>query len=276
MVQSYKIGKKLVVALALLALVVLNLIMIPNKKPSYAADRSSYIVMEANSKTVLKGYNEHLRLPMASTTKIMTALIVIENCKMDEKVKIPPQAVGIEGSSIYLRQGEVFTVEELLYGLMLRSGNDASVALSIHVAKNVENFAKIMNVRAQAMGLKDTNFTNPSGLHDDNHYTSAYDLCYMSCVAMQNPIFRKICSTKMITVNKGESTRYFKNKNKMLNSYQGSNGIKTGYTKKAGRCLVASATKNDITMVSVVLNRGAMWQECANLLDFGFAKYSMP
>lgn len=274
MVKFNKIGKKLAIALVLFILLLINIVIIPHKTKADCIDRSSYIVMDAKGKTILKGYNEHMKLPMASTTKIMTALIVIENCKMDEKVKIPAQAVGIEGSSIYLRAGEIFTVQELLYGLMLRSGNDASVALAIHVAKSVENFAEIMNIRAEAMGLINTHFTNPNGLHNDNHYTTAYDLCYISCIAMQDPTFRKIASTKMVKVCEGESTRYFKNKNKLLYSYEGSNGIKTGFTKKAGRCLVASATRDNITMVSVVLNRGAMWQECSDLLDFGFANFS--
>lgn len=274
MVKFNKFSKKLAIALVFLILLALNFLIIPQNKAAYAIDRSSYIVMEAKSKLILKGYNENMRLPMASTTKIMTALIVIENCKMDEKVKIPAQAVGVEGSSIYLREGEIFTVEELLYGLMLRSGNDASVALALYVAGSVENFAAMMNIRAEAMGLKDTHFINPNGLHNDNHYTSAYDLCYISCEAMQNPTFRKIVSTKFVKVSQGESTRYFKNKNKLLHLYEGGNGIKTGFTKKAGRCLVASAKKEGITMVSVVLNRPSMWEECSDLLDFGFANFS--
>lgn len=274
MVKFIKISKKLAIALVFISLLLINIFLIPHKTTADCIDRSSYIVMDTKGKTILKGYNEHMRLPMASTTKIMTALIVIENCKMDEKVKIPAKAVGIEGSSIYLREGEIFTVQELLYGLMLRSGNDASVALAIHVAKDVESFVEIMNIRAEAMGIKNTHFTNPNGLHNDNHYTTAYDLGYISCIAMQDPIFRKIASTKTVRVCQGESTRLFKNKNKLLYSYEGCNGLKTGFTKKAGRCLVASATRNGKTLVSVVLNRGAMWQECSDLLDFGFAKFS--
>lgn len=269
-----RFSKKLVITLVFLTIIVINCMCIPSNKTAYALDKSSYIVMEAKGKKMLKGYNEYLRLPMASTTKIMTALIVVENCKMNEKVKIPAKAVGVEGSSIYLREGEVFTVEELLYGLMLRSGNDASVALALHLAESVENFAEMMNCRAVSMGLKDTHFTNPNGLHDDEHYTTAYDLCYISCVAMQNPLFRKIVSTKTIRVGEGESTRLFKNKNKLLYLYDGGNGIKTGFTKKAGRCLVASAKRDNLTMVSVVLNRGAMWEECSSLLNYGFANFS--
>lgn len=274
MVKYNKFGKGLVFALILLLTLTISIISIPVKNIKAAAyENSSFIVMEARSKKIIKGFNEHTSLPMASTTKVMTALIVIENCRMDEKVTVTKEAVGVEGSSIYLKEGEILTVEELLYGLMLRSGNDSSVALALHVAGSIENFAEIMNIRAQSMGLTDSHFVNPSGLHDPNHYTSAYDLCYISCEAMQNPIFRKIVSTKFITISKGESIRYFKNKNKMLYNYEGATGIKTGFTKKAGRCLVASANKNNTTMVSVVLNRGAMWAECSQLLDYGFDNF---
>jgi D-alanyl-D-alanine carboxypeptidase (penicillin-binding protein 5/6) len=245
-----------------------------NDEKAYASDNSSYIVMEADKMEVLKSYNENAKLPMASTTKIMTALIVIENCKLDEKVTIPAQAVGIEGSSIYLREGEVLTVEELLYGLMLRSGNDSSVALALYVAGSVENFAIMMNIRAESMGLTNTHFVNPNGLHDDNHYTTSFDLGTIACVAMQNPIFRNIVGTKTTVIAEGESTRYLKNKNKILYNYEGGNGIKTGYTKKAGRCLVASAERNGVTMISVALNRSAMFEECSSLLDYAFENFS--
>lgn len=273
--KSHKSRKKLAFALILLLIISLSFLIIPRENKSYAADRSGYIVIDAKKRTVYKEYNEHLRLPMASTTKVMTALIVIENCKLDEKVKIPKQAVGIEGSSIYLKEGEELSVGELLYGLMLRSGNDAACALAIHVAGSVENFAEIMNIRAQAMKLTDSHFTNPSGLHDDNHYTTAYDLAVIACEAMKYAEFRKIVSTNFISVGKGENTRYFKNKNKMLHLYEGGNGIKTGFTKKAGRCLVSSATRDGVTMVSVVLNRPDMWNESVALLDYAFDNYSV-
>lgn len=275
MVKYNKFSKRLVLALIAIIIIMLSFMIIPVKNAANATDNSSYIVMEASGKVILKGYNMNTRLPMASTTKVMTALVVVENCQMDEKVTITKESVGIEGSSIYLKEGEVFTVEELLYGLMLRSGNDASVALAIHVAGSVENFATIMNIRAESMGLTDTHFVNPNGLHDANHYTSSYDLCYISCEAMQNPTFRKIVGTKSVTIAKGESARFLKNKNKILSIYEGGNGIKTGYTKKAGRCLVASAERNNITMVSVVLNRGDMWTECSSLLSYGFENFTI-
>lgn len=233
---------------------------------------SSYIVMDADTLRIFKSENEHLRLPMASTTKTMTALIVAENCIPDEVVTVPKAAVGIEGSSIYLKEGEKFTVKELLYGLMLRSGNDAATALALHVAGNVENFAAMMNIRAESMGLKNTHFTNPHGLHDKNHYTSAYDLCVIGCVAMKNPIFKEIVSTKFVSVGEGESKRFWSNKNKILSNFEGGNGIKTGFTKDAGRCLIASAERNGKMVVSVVLNRYDMFNDCARLMNEAFAE----
>lgn len=237
---------------------------------AYAANGSSYIVMRADTKEIFAESNKDLRLPMASTTKTMTALVAIENCSLDETVSVPDMAVGVEGSSIYLKKGEKYTVRELLYGLMLRSGNDAAVALAVHVAGSVENFAEMMNLRAESMGLQNTHFVNPHGLHDENHYTSAYDLAFIGCEAMRNDIFREIVSTKFITVGSGETKKYWANKNKILSLYDGGDGIKTGYTTDSGRCLIASATRNGVTVVSVVLNRYDMFNDCCKLMDTAF------
>ncbi len=246
-----------------------------NTNSASAANKgSSYIVMNASDCEVMEESNSHLRLPMASTTKTMTALIVIENCRLDETVTVPAEAVGVEGSSVYLKKGDKYTVEELLYGLMLRSGNDAATALAIHTAGSVKNFVEMMNYRAETMGLNDTHFVNPHGLHDDNHYTSAYDLCKIGCFAMKNDVFAKIVGTKKVTVGKGELTRVWCNKNKILSLYDGGNGIKTGFTKAAGRCLIASAERDGVTVVSVVLNRGDMFNDCMNLMDRAFDKIS--
>ncbi|HOK81442.1 MAG TPA: D-alanyl-D-alanine carboxypeptidase family protein [Clostridia bacterium] len=242
-----------------------------------AARGSSSIVMEATSLRVFAGENIHARLPMASTTKAMTALVIIEKCNLSSVVTIPKAAVGIEGSSIYLRQGEKLTVKELLYGLMLRSGNDAAVALAIHAGGSVEGFVKMMNDKARQLGLKNTNFTNPHGLHDPNHYTSAYDLAVISSVAIRNPVFKEICSTKRVRISgdSEESIRDLYNKNKILSMYSGGNGIKTGFTKDAGRCLIASSLRENMQVVAVVLNRGDMWEECMRLMDYAHANYCM-
>ncbi|HPG92288.1 MAG TPA: D-alanyl-D-alanine carboxypeptidase family protein [Clostridia bacterium] len=225
----------------------------------------SAVVMEIKSGRVLFSKNADIRLPMASTTKIMTALVAVELTDINETVKIDNKAVGVEGSSIYLRQGETLTVKDLLYGLMLRSGNDCAVALAIHIGGSVEKFAELMNAKAEFLVLQNTHFVNPHGLHDDNHYTSAYDLAIISCAAMKNPIFREIVSTKKITIGIGDSERLLINKNKLLYNYQNACGVKTGYTKRAGRCFVGAA-ENGTELVCVVLNCGPMFEETKNLL----------
>ncbi len=247
------------------------------KKTAYASGGSSTLVMEVTSKRVLSCSNERMELPMASTTKIMTALLAVERCDLQQKVTIPKQAVGVEGSSIYLKQGEVLTVKDLLYGLMLRSGNDSAVALAIHMSGSVSAFADLMNARVAEMGLKNTHFVNPHGLHDKNHYTSAYDLAYISSIAMQNETFKDIVSTKSVTIQGAtiDENRYLANKNKMLTMYSGANGIKTGYTKDAGRCLVSSSLVDGMQLVCVVLNVYDMWNESISLLDNANNSYAM-
>lgn len=247
-----------------------------DRLPAEAAASSS-IVMEATTLRVLGGSNIDARLPMASTTKAMTALVVIENCDMEAVVTIPKAAVGIEGSSIYLREGEKLTVKELLYGLMLRSGNDAATALAIHAGGSVEGFVKMMNAKAASLGLKNTHFCNPHGLHHDEHYTSAYDLAVVASKGITNPVFKEICSAKRVRIsgNSEESIRDLYNKNKILSMYSGGNGIKTGFTKKAGRCLIASSMRDNMQVVAVVLNVGNMWEECMRLMDYAHNNYCM-
>ena len=241
-----------------------------------SASGQGYAVVEVTSGRLLASSNADARLPMASTTKAMTALVVLENTFLSDTVVIPKEAVGIEGSSIYLKEGERFTVEELLYGLMLRSGNDAAVALAVHTSGSVENFVAKMNERAQKMGLKNTSFTNPHGLHDENHYTTAHELALIAAEGLKNPEFKKIVSTKNITVSgDGKETRYFANKNKILYSYEGATGVKTGFTKSSGRCLIASAERDGMEVVAVALNYYDYFELTARLMDEAFANYSM-
>lgn len=230
-------------------------------------------LMEAGSMRLLAGTNEHEKLPMASTTKVMTALLAIERCDLEGMVKIPDQAVGVEGSSMYLCKGESLRMMDLLYGLMLTSGNDAAVAIAIEIAGTVEDFAALMNARAAEIGCTDTNFVTPNGLHNAEHYTTAYDLCLIACEAMQSEVFRQIVSTDYYQTRSGDRTRTLKNKNRILWQYDGGNGIKTGYTKAAGRCLVFSAERSDAQLVGVVLNCPDMWEEATALLDYGFENY---
>ena len=242
---------------------------------SYAQSFSSEIVMDVNSLRVLSESNAHEKKYMASTTKILTALVVISNCNMTDIITVTKDTIGVEGSSIYLEEGEKLSVKDLLYGLMLRSGNDCAETLAKHCSGSIENFAKLMNDTAQKLGAKNSNFINPHGLHDDNHYTTAYDLALISCAAMKNPTFREIVGTKKIRIpfTTRDTVRLLINKNKMLNEFEGANGIKTGFTKKAGRCLVSSCYRDGMELVSVVLNCPPMFERSKQLLSNAFNSY---
>lgn len=248
---------------------------IVNAKANFS-NSSSEIVMELNSNRVLHESNAREKKYMASTTKILTALCVIENCVLDEKVTVSKKTIGVEGSSIYLEEGEILTVKELLYGLMLRSGNDCAETLACYCSGSIDDFAVLMNQTAKKIGAVNSNFVNPHGLHDDNHYTTAYDLALISCYAMKNEDFREIVSTRVIDIS--FSTRDYKrrlvNKNKMLSEFEGSTGIKTGYTKKAGRCLVSSCYRDGMELICVVLNCPPMFERSKNLLTECFNSYS--
>ncbi|HEY8361401.1 MAG TPA: D-alanyl-D-alanine carboxypeptidase family protein [Tissierellaceae bacterium] len=232
----------------------------------------SCILMDANTGRILYEKNPHIKMPMASTTKIMTALIALEYGNLSDKVVIPAEAVGIEGSSIYLKEGEVVTLEDLLYGLMLRSGNDAAVAIAIHVGGSLENFIDMMNKKAMEIGAINTNFTNPHGLHDDLHYTTAFDLALITREAFKYEEFAKIVSTKNYISDRLENNYYY-NKNKTLWEYKGGDGVKTGYTMKSGRCLVSSATRNNHRLIAVSLNASNWFNDNYKLLDYGFNNF---
>lgn len=247
-----------------------------DKEVAYVNKAHSMTVLEASTKRVLLEENKDVRLEMASTTKIMTALVVIENSQLDKEFTIPNEAVGIEGSSIYLKPKEIWTIQDLLYGLMLRSGNDAATALAIATCGSVDKFVELMNVKVKELGLENTHFENPHGLHSENHYTSAYDLAVISAVAMQNETFKEVVGCKMYTVqaNSTHPTYYFANKNKMLSLYDGANGIKTGFTKDSGRCLVTAAERNGMQLICVVLNVYDHYNASALYFDKSFANYS--
>ena len=233
---------------------------------SAAAD----ILME-QSGIILSGKNISARMGMASTTKIMTALIAIERLDPDSVVSVPKEAVGIEGSSLYLTEGEKITVSDLLYGLMLESGNDAAVALAIAVSGSEEEFVELMNRRAEELGLEDTHFVNPHGLSDDDHYTTAYDLAKLTCAALENETFERIVSTGTAVISDGRRTLY--NHNRLLGSYEGCIGVKTGYTIATGRTLVTAARRDGMTLVAVTLNDRSDWADHAALLDYGFDNF---
>ena len=235
----------------------------------------SAILIEADTGRVIYSQNANARLPMASTTKIMTALVAIENMPLDTVVSIPREAVGVEGSSVYLYDGEEMTLEELLYAVMLASANDAATAVAITVGGSVEGFADLMNQKAQELGLKDTHFTNPHGLDDKEHYTTAAELAKISACAMENEVFARIASTdkKIVPMRNSSEVRVLVNHNKMLHLYDGAVGIKTGFTKKSGRCLVTSAERDGLRLIAVTLNAPNDWQDHTLMLDYGFSLY---
>lgn len=245
------------------------------EEPSVSA--KSAVLMEKNSGRVLYIKNGHDLLPMASTTKIMTAILAIERGNMEQEVVVGKNASGVEGSSIWLSSGEKMKLKDMLYGLMLSSGNDAAIAIAEHLGGSVKGFVEMMNLKAKEIGANNTNFSNPNGLHDEGHYTTAYDLALISCYAMKNPVFCEIVNTKykQIPWEGHEYDRVVKNKNKILWQYEGGNGIKTGYTKNAGKCLSAGAQKNGMQLVAVVLNDGDMFKDCMNLLNYGFENYNL-
>lgn len=224
---------------------------------------------------VLWEKNAHERLPMASTTKLMTALVAIEALPLSTVVEIPPAAVGIEGSSVYLCAGEHQTLEALLYALMLESANDAAVAISIAVAGSPEAFAEMMNDRVKSLGLKDTHFVNPHGLDDPEHYTSAYDLAVIAGEAFRNKDLRRIAGTYRSTMPLGDSdgARLLINHHRLLRSYDGAIGGKTGFTKKSGRCLVSAAERDGLRLISVTISAPNDWQDHQRLLNYGFEAY---
>jgi len=232
--------------------------------------------IEVSSGRVLYEKNANAKLPMASTTKIVTAITVLEHVKdINEIVKVHPKAVGIEGTSIYLQKGEELTVRELLLGLMLRSGNDASVALALHVSNSVEEFGGLMNEVALKAGAKNSSFKNPHGLDEEGHYTTANDLARISAYAMRNEQFAEIVATKSARIAGVEYPRVLHNKNRLLNSNKMVNGVKTGFTSKAGRCYVGSMERNDMQVVCVVLNCGPMFEESETLMQRATNEYFM-
>ncbi len=226
---------------------------------------------EPVTNTFLYVKNGDSRAPMASTTKIMTALVAIENGNLDDTVKIREEYCGIEGSSIYMVPGEELSLKELLYALLLQSANDAATAIAGHIADSQEQFAEMMNARAAALGLQNTHFTNPHGLDHEDHYTSACDLARIAAAAMENATFREIASTRKYNIpGRDGGIRVLVNHNKLLRMYDHATGIKTGFTKKSGRCLVGAAEKDGLTFITVTLDAPNDWNDHIRLFEAGF------
>lgn len=237
---------------------------------SISVSAESAIVLEASSGRVVFEKDADTRRPMASTTKIMTALVALESGDTAREVSVSGSAVGIEGSSVYLKAGDKLTLDDLVWALMLESANDAAAAIAIEVAGSIDAFADMMNAKAAELGLADTHFTNPHGLDNEEHYTSARDLARLAAAALKNPKFREIVSTYRHAISFDGETRYLLNHNKMLKLYDGAVGVKTGYTKRSGRCLVSAAERNGIMLVAVTLNAPDDWNDHRIMLDCGF------
>ncbi len=240
----------------------------------------SAVLIDADSGDVIFGKDENTRRGPASTTKIVSALVVVSSVSLDEMVTIPPAAVGVEGSSIYLKAGERLSVHDLLYALLLSSANDAAVALALHVSGSVPAFAEKMNELADGLGLENTHFTNPHGLDDEQHYTTALDLARISAEALKNKTLAEIFSTKTTVIpprerqnDENTQVRRLNNHNKLLSLYDGAIGMKTGFTKKCGRTLVGAAQRDGLTLVSVTLSASDDWNDHTRMLDYGFSLY---
>lgn len=224
---------------------------------------------------VVLSKNPRKRHAMASTTKIMTALIAIEKCGMEEIVTVSENAANQEGSAAYIRAGSQIYMKDMLYGLMLNSGNDAAEAIAEHVAGSGGDFAALMNEKTMELGLRETHFANPSGLSNPEHFTTAYDLAMITRYAMLNPLFREIVSAKTYRAKpiNSEEILYFSNHNRMLEAYDGANGVKTGFTKNSGRCLVSSAKRDGMEFIAVTLGDADDWNDHAQMLDYAFSEH---
>ena len=237
-----------------------------------------YIVYDRISKSMIIGKNEDIKSAMASTTKIMTTIVILEKADLNEKVTVSAKAGGTGGSRLGLKRGDKASVRDLLYGLMLRSGNDAAVALAEHVGGSVKEFAELMNEKAIELGLTNTHFVTPHGLDDANHYTTALELAKLTDYAMDNETFAKIVGTKSTTIYINNQSRQINNTNELLGVLNGVVGVKTGFTNNAGRCLVTETKRNNMDIITIVLGADTKkdrTKDSVNLIEYTFSKYKM-
>lgn len=254
---------------AVLAALTALLLLCPPAR-AVSTNASCAVLMDAESGRVLYEQNSHQPRLIASITKLMTALVAVEQgADLDEAVTVKGEWLGSEGSSIYLKAGEEITLRGLLYGLLLQSGNDAAMAVACHTAGSEAEFVALMNRRAAELGMKDSSFANPSGLNDDQHYSTAYDMALLAQACLRNETVAEICATRSVTIG----TRTFVNHNKLLWRCKGCVGMKTGFTEKAGRTLVSAAAREGQTLICVTLNDGNDWNDHSRLLDYGFQTY---
>lgn len=246
-----------------------------NEEPNINARAA--IIYDRETKEIIWGKNENDKKSMASTTKIMTAIVVLENAKLTDIVTVSKRAAGIGGSRLKISEGDKISVNDLLYGLMLKSGNDTAIALAEYIGGSVDEFVNLMNIKAEEIGLRNTHFTSPHGLDDVNHYTTAYELAILTDYAMENETFCNIVNTKSATININGLPRNINNTNELLGYMQGVNGVKTGFTNNAGRCLVTSCTRNSSQIITVVLGCDTKKQRTADsikLIEYAFKNYT--
>ncbi len=251
---------------------------LPFKSLAFSGDISakSAVLIEQSTGKVLFAKNQFDKMKPASTTKILTALVAIENSKGNEIVSVSANAANTEGSSMYIEAGEKIKMENLLYGLMMNSGNDAAVAIAEHISGNTENFAKLMNDTARRAGAEHSNFVTPNGLDDDDHYTTAHDLAIITAKAMESEDFRNLVKSKTKIVETVDGVKkYLTNHNKLLNMYEGCEGVKTGFTKASGRTLVSAASRDDIRLIAVTLNAPDDWNDHIRMLNYGFENFEL-
>ncbi len=256
-------------------IVLFFLLCIPFSVKAIGTSATSAILMDQDSGRILYVNNIHEVRSVASISKVMTAILAVESGKLKNKVTIGDEISGAHGSGIYIKKGEILSLEDLVYGLMLRSGNDASLAIAHYVGGSIDEFVNQMNQKAVELGMKDTTFYNPNGLDDEEegNYSTAYDMAILMSYAMQNPEFAKITGTTKYKLKTNMNTYIWYNKNKLLSQYNYTTGGKTGFTKKARRTLVTSASKDNLNLVAVTLNDGNDFLDHKNLFEYGFSNY---
>lgn len=270
--------KKIITIFLLLTYIVGNNLVYATTKEELKITSVAAIVMEQSTGRVLYEKNMRKRVKIASTTKILTAIVAIENGDLSDKVTISKKAAGTGGSEVGIVAGSEVSLESLMYGMLLKSGNDCAVAIAEHIGGSVENFANMMNKKAYEIGAKDTNCTNPHGLDTEENYSTAYDLALITCYAKTNDTLSKMLGTKSITVTFDKVPKFLANTNRLLSTYAYCDGGKTGFTNIANRCLVATAKKDDLEIVGVVLGANTTdirFNECKELLKYGIENYTM-
>ncbi len=263
-------------SLLLCILLSVHIFSIKPKAVSLGISASAAVVMVAQTGEVVYGHNAHKKLSMASTTKIMTSLLALEKADLKKEITVRKDELEVEGTSMGLLPGDKVTYEGLVYGMLLQSGNDAANVVASRIGKSIDNFVVMMNERAAELGMNNSNFATPSGLDDEHHYSTAYDMALLGSEAIKNPDFRHISSQSSARVCYGNPpyNRTLTNHNKMLKMYDGCIGLKTGFTKKSGRCLVTAAEKEGVLLVAVTLNAPNDWHDHVVLLDYGFSEVS--